>query len=320
MNRKSKFGSTWTAFFFLLAGAAAALITAADDLLQGNQFYAQKDYQKASQSYQAAIELDPRSFLAYQGLGNCEYYLGKKSEALAAYQKALELNPQNSQLASFVERMKSWAAGPAAAGKTTSPNQVAPLSLAKNFELSAMGGVPFTKLDQAGGVKTGVGGGLDGDYLVLPWLGLGASLGYHSFNYEYNSLTILTGTGSVVIHDQVSLGYGDLLATAKTRIGTRGFNPYLFGGAGICVNTVSTTAEQVTTVNGSSPGGNTVTTHPLGTRSISSVYPEVAGGCGLAVLFGPGLGLFIQGKYCLVLNNIGNASFIPVEGGLDLLF
>jgi len=90
------------------AGASPAVAAPAggNALSMGNQALTNRDYNGALQYYQAAIAADPNSAAAYQGEGTCYYYLGQKAQALQAYQMALQLNPGNAQLQSFVNSLK----------------------------------------------------------------------------------------------------------------------------------------------------------------------------------------------------------------------
>src|SRR5690349_19796451 len=87
--------------------ALAQGATAGQYIAAGNQFYTAKDYAKAVQYYKYATTLDPNSAAAYQGLGNSYYGLGQRSDALAAYDKALQINPNNPQLASFDQSLRA---------------------------------------------------------------------------------------------------------------------------------------------------------------------------------------------------------------------
>lgn len=85
---------------------AVAAPPAGNSLAMGNQALANKDYNSALQYYQAAINADPNSSAAYQGEGTCYYYMGQKAQALQAYERALQLNPGNTQLQSFINSLK----------------------------------------------------------------------------------------------------------------------------------------------------------------------------------------------------------------------
>jgi len=86
--------------------APATPLSSAEALAKASEAMTQKDYNAALVNYQAAITLDPQSAAAYQGVGNCYYYLGNKPAAVGAYEKALALDPANTQLAAFLEALK----------------------------------------------------------------------------------------------------------------------------------------------------------------------------------------------------------------------
>ncbi|HXL72066.1 MAG TPA: tetratricopeptide repeat protein, partial [bacterium] len=97
---------------FLTTGIAfAAPKTAVEYFAMGAQLYSVKDYQGAAYSYEAGLELDPNNAGAYQGLGDCYYFLGRQTDAMTAYQKSLALNPQNLKLAEYVKTFKPQDAG-----------------------------------------------------------------------------------------------------------------------------------------------------------------------------------------------------------------
>lgn len=85
---------------------AASAPPAGNSLALGNQALANKDYNGALQYYQAAASADPNSAAAYQGEGTCYYYMGQKAQAVQAYEKALQLNPGNTQLQNFINSLK----------------------------------------------------------------------------------------------------------------------------------------------------------------------------------------------------------------------
>jgi tetratricopeptide (TPR) repeat protein len=59
----------------------------------GVQFYQQRNYSKAIQSYQKVIKLDPNYVEAYNNLGIIYQELGDFDKAFEAYQKSVEINP-----------------------------------------------------------------------------------------------------------------------------------------------------------------------------------------------------------------------------------
>jgi Tfp pilus assembly protein PilF len=60
----------------------------------GVQFYNQREFLKAIQSYQKVIELDPTYIEAYNNLGIIYQEIGDFDRAFRAYQRSIEINPQ----------------------------------------------------------------------------------------------------------------------------------------------------------------------------------------------------------------------------------
>ena len=60
-----------------------------------NFLYDQKQYSKAIEWYQRALELDPKNVNARTDLGTAYYYMGRPQDALREYDKSLEINPQH---------------------------------------------------------------------------------------------------------------------------------------------------------------------------------------------------------------------------------
>src|SRR6185369_605930 len=86
----------------------------------GTALYNQKNYSQAAKYYQAAFKISPNYAEAYQGIGSCWYAMGNIPYAKAYFNKALQLNPNNTRLAQFVQSMgggqAAAAATPAAGG------------------------------------------------------------------------------------------------------------------------------------------------------------------------------------------------------------
>lgn len=110
---------SWFLAVMILAGtlvsvpaAAQAQASPADQYVAaGQQLLNAKNYTQAAQYYYQAIKIDPNNFAAYQGLGNCYYMAGRKSDALTFYQRALSLQPSNAQLAQFVQKLQAQVSG-----------------------------------------------------------------------------------------------------------------------------------------------------------------------------------------------------------------
>jgi hypothetical protein len=68
--------------------------------------YTAGDHDAAARSSQRIIDIDSGHWRAWALLGNCHYAKGKREEALAAYSRSLEINPDNPQLRAWVEKMR----------------------------------------------------------------------------------------------------------------------------------------------------------------------------------------------------------------------
>lgn len=59
-------------------------------------YVAQAEYEKAAAMWRRATEVDPDSYLAFNGLGEALLYLGKDDEAAPAFEKSIALRPNYS--------------------------------------------------------------------------------------------------------------------------------------------------------------------------------------------------------------------------------
>src|SRR5579872_6273880 len=214
-----------------IAGSGFAQ-TAAQYIAAGNQYYAGKDYVKGAQYYKAATQMDPNSAAAFQGLGNCLYVQGNNTDALAAYEKALSLNPNNAQLSSFVQTLRAKVGASAAPAATSAPAAASPAAAspsntetktAKTFEIAPMIGVgvgasaargatlsaPATSM----GWGTGFGGGFEAYYLVSGNFGVGLVFDFFTgygqapitaASGPYTDINGKTGTENVMINFNTS--------------------------------------------------------------------------------------------------------------------
>jgi tetratricopeptide (TPR) repeat protein len=114
-------------FLFLLAailGLFASLASAAtsNDYYQaGLKLYNQHQYSQAARYFQAAVQVDPNNWQAYQCLGLCDYSLGDKEGARQAFDKSLQINPNNPSLARFDESLGGSSAAPQGSAASNSP-------------------------------------------------------------------------------------------------------------------------------------------------------------------------------------------------------
>jgi hypothetical protein len=271
-------------------------------LKAGNQLYQSKDYAKAAQYYQAAVQLDPSSAAAHQGLGNCRYQSGDKSGALAAYEKALALTPGNSALASFVQNLRAQVGAPAPAAEpafAAQPSFTQDTSSKKtSFEVSIMAGLALSMTE---GYGMGFGGGAAGRIPMGQGLSLGAAVGYYAFG---NSQTV---PGGKVDN---SIGNLEILGSVKYAFqGGGGLSPYVLGGAGIALymNSVTSTYDPPLDIFNSSV-------------SASSMYPMIQAGGGVAFDAGKDMKLFGEAKFGMVIGDGGSFNYIPINFGASFSF
>ncbi len=108
LNRSLVLGS----MFFASFGPAWAQQTenAQKYLAAAAKAYQAGELETATQYYQDAIKLDPKSAAAYQGLGSCYYRLSRVPQALKAFDQSLALKPNNPKLIDFVRGLRDGAA------------------------------------------------------------------------------------------------------------------------------------------------------------------------------------------------------------------
>jgi tetratricopeptide (TPR) repeat protein len=110
--RLSKNGWLFAITILILAASSTVKVqaqgtSATQYVAAGQQLLTAHNYTQAAQYFLAAAKLDPNNGAAYQGLGNCYYMAGRKSDALVYYQKALTLQPGNTQLAQFTQNLQA---------------------------------------------------------------------------------------------------------------------------------------------------------------------------------------------------------------------
>ncbi|HNZ29375.1 MAG TPA: PorV/PorQ family protein [Candidatus Goldiibacteriota bacterium] len=81
--------------------------TAAEYYRSGYDLLYAKKYQEALAEFTACLKRDNEYTSAYIGVGSCFLNMGKPETALKAYEKALELNPENEKLRQFIEKQKT---------------------------------------------------------------------------------------------------------------------------------------------------------------------------------------------------------------------
>jgi len=104
-----------------VAKAANAQAQEYDEL--GLALYRQGLYAKAIPYFQNAVQADPADWQGYEDLGNSYFKINDNTDALGAYQKSLQINPDNTTLENIVQSLRSSgvAASPSAPANTTNP-------------------------------------------------------------------------------------------------------------------------------------------------------------------------------------------------------
>ena len=99
----------WLLAFAVVMGCGISgfAATSQDYYQAGMKLYNSQQYGQAVRYFQAAVQLDPSNWQAYQGLGMCDYAMGDKASAKTAFDKSLTLHPNNPPLAKFDESMDS---------------------------------------------------------------------------------------------------------------------------------------------------------------------------------------------------------------------
>lgn len=92
------------------SGGGAAGGQAGQYLAKGHQFLKAKKYDNAIQYYQASIKIQPTA-QAYQYMGTAYYYKGDKANAKAAYEKSLQLNPNNPGVRNMIAKLGGGSGG-----------------------------------------------------------------------------------------------------------------------------------------------------------------------------------------------------------------
>lgn len=335
--KKIKFA---TVVFLLILGLAGISSAQEDKALPyyraGNKYFAQKNYDLALRYYHGATNRDPELWQAYQGMGNCYFYLGDKAKALENFQKALVINPDNPKLTATVKALQAQVgAGEApATSSETGENTSRPL-----IELVAMGGValdataaqaatlsiPATTIHGAG-----IGGGLEVYYLADNHLGVGFIIDYCSYNKTNTSPATFSNSSlqDTVCVETISGNTNniEIMPAMKYKFDGDSIRPYLLGSVGY--STAST--------HFSDNYGNFSNGQPLVTpQNQSGPGPNFSGpmfelGLGGEYALDTGLNLFLQVKYCEVFfgttthpnspNLSATLTSIPIQGGLSFDF
>lgn len=97
----------WTFVLFGIGPSLGRAYTSSDYYQAGLSFYQQKDYSKAIQYLKASAQMDPQNWQAEQVLGYSYYMTGDTTEALAAFDRSLQINPGNPNLKGFADNLRA---------------------------------------------------------------------------------------------------------------------------------------------------------------------------------------------------------------------
>jgi hypothetical protein len=81
--------------------------SAAEYYRSGYDLLYAKKYQEALADFTACLKRDDTYTSAYIGVGSCFLNMGKPDTAMQAYEKAMQLNPENEKLQEFINRYKT---------------------------------------------------------------------------------------------------------------------------------------------------------------------------------------------------------------------
>ncbi|MHB9155659.1 MAG: FliG C-terminal domain-containing protein [Endomicrobiales bacterium] len=73
----------------------------------GVQYYEAGQYEDALSYFEYCTQLDPAQDMAYRYLGNTYFTMGRPTEAVAAFEKALELKPEDQELKQWLSEQKN---------------------------------------------------------------------------------------------------------------------------------------------------------------------------------------------------------------------
>jgi len=74
------------------------------ELSEADRYFRQGRFDLAAKSCEDVIRLDPQNALAYERMGSAYFALGLKDKAIEVWNRALEINPNNRSLRSFMQR------------------------------------------------------------------------------------------------------------------------------------------------------------------------------------------------------------------------
>jgi len=300
--------------WMVLVSKAQGQETARQDAIQGYQFYLSKNYAYAEIYFRAAVRLDPRYASGYQALGNIYVFEGRKAEAVAEYQQALALRPDNSALQAYVQRLQRSMDNNAAPAPGTTTAQSAEQPEAPpnenddgDYAYGIFGGFAglgfWGSANNDDGELSGqdfglaIGGGVYAGCQFDRHFSL--SLNLTEYTFPVTNLTGESAAGSSIYY---SIQEWQLMGVCRYILGDSGIRPYISLGMG--------TNLSLAVENSSDYSANYAQTAPIFQFGLGGMVP-----------LSRDWDLFAEVDYDLVLyvqNNVDeNYSFIPVNLGIQ---
>jgi len=70
---------------------------------RGEEYFQEGNYEDAILEFEASVQYNPEIWQTYQFMGSALFALGREEAAVGAYEKCLELNPDNADLNKWLE-------------------------------------------------------------------------------------------------------------------------------------------------------------------------------------------------------------------------
>ncbi len=291
---------------FSLGGAVSAFAQDQSSafLQAANSAYAERNYDQAIGDYLQALQGNPNSWQAYQGLGNSYYGKGDYANALANYQKSLDLNPGNTAISQFLPSVRAKAGSAPAASNVSVPRPNASMGPSDKFELDLDGALAFST---GAGYGLGFGGGAAGYVPMDKNIMIGGSAAYYTFSYNATA-SENSGGETVTAGGSSSASSIEFLVSGKYLLEGDKIKPYLIGGVGASIFSYSVGG------GGSAGNGSEGVTETVKSSS-SGVDPVLSIGGGLKMPAGPNMDVFAQAKLDLVISLSGASTSINGNNG-----
>ena len=148
-------------------------------MILADGYFKDKEYEKAKERYEIVLEKNPKDPYAKRQYGLCEEQLKSESENVAADESKI------SDIVNLPVQVDKKPDNPPSTGMSSSNRNVKSVPRANSnakFKLGANFGLQ-TFDDE---FEIGFGGGISGEYLVTPKIGIGLNAGYYFWKEEYS--------------------------------------------------------------------------------------------------------------------------------------